>query len=92
MADETRHVIVNNLPYSSPEDDPLEALRTVLAFSVDDWSETRAMAWVWGIVNGWDDEAMTELADRFVWHGPQVARLRQLHAAFNTLSPRPART
>ena len=78
-------IFLNDEPFRSTESDPIDALKNTLAFSVDDWATTRAMAWVWGIVLGWDDESMVELAERHGWSDGAVARLRGLHAAFDTL-------
>lgn len=75
-------IFVNDLPYSTPQEDPKESLKDTLAFSVDDWTQTRAMAWVWGIVCGWDDESLAELAPRFNWSDEAVARLKRLHERF----------
>lgn len=81
-------VFANDLPYTVAEENPLEALKTTLAFSVDDWSSSRAMSWVYGIVLGWDDEhpddngAMAEQAERHGWDAAAVERLRRLHAVF----------
>jgi hypothetical protein len=74
-------IFLNDEPNRSTETDPLKALHDTLAFSVDDWGSTRAMAWVWGIVCGWD-EALPELADRFGWSDGAVAKLQFLHARF----------
>ena len=83
----------NDIPFTEPQIDPHEALRDALAFSADDWSETRAMAWVYGIVLGWDADpddpedaefgAMEDLAAKFGWTPDQVERLRELHRRFN---------
>jgi ABC-type microcin C transport system permease subunit YejB len=82
----TRVVILNNEPYVNGQEDPREALRDTLAFSVDDWGATRAMAWVWGIVEGWDPEAMAELAEQYGWDRATTERLDRLHAAFDALT------
>lgn len=75
-------VHLNDVTYTDGEEDPRESLRTTLAFSVDDWGATRAMAWVWGIVNGWDADAMAQLAAQHGWDESTTARLDRLHAAF----------
>ena len=80
-----RSVFLNDMAYADGEEDPRESLRTTLAFAVDDWGETRAMAWVWGIVEGWDAEAMAELAAKFRWDAAATARLDRLHEAFDAL-------
>jgi hypothetical protein len=78
-----RVTFLNDEPYRDGEEDPREALRTTLAFSADDWASSRAMAWVWGIVEGWDDESMTELAATYRWDKATKERLNRLHEAFD---------
>jgi hypothetical protein len=87
-------IFANDLPYTGPQMDPIGALKNTIAFSADDWSVSRAMAWVYGIVLGWDNDdpddpdegAMGEIAARFGWTLDQVARLRKLHVRFEELS------
>lgn len=73
-----------------PRDTPpgvniFEALHNTIAFSSADWAAARDLAWIYGIVLGWDGEecAMEELATKFRWPPERVALLRQLHAEFN---------
>lgn len=84
------HVVVNDIAYADGEEEPRESLKSVIVFSADDWGASRAMAWVYGIVVGWDDgddhEAMDELAQKFGWDATNVARLRRLHDAFEALA------
>lgn len=74
---------------SAEQTDPFNSLRNAIAFSSADWGAARDLAWVYGIVLGWDDNdeseygAMDELAQRFGWSDETVARLRLLHAEFN---------
>ena len=80
-------IFANDLTYSNGQENPLESLKDALSFAVDDWGDSRAKAWVYGIVLGWDsdydgEDAMGELAERFGWTPDQVARLRRLHARF----------
>lgn len=63
-------------------EDPGKSLRWVLAFAVRDWSQNRRDAWLWGIIHGWDDEAMAEMASQHDWTPEACARLRRLHAKF----------
>ena len=76
---------LNDRPYGNDQEDPRESLRDTLAFSVDDWASTRAMAWVWGIIDGWDEDAMADLAEQYGWDAATVARLNRLHTAFDRL-------
>lgn len=68
---------------------PFESLKDAIAFSSADWGQTQDMAWVYGIVLGWDadpgedeDGAMNELAGRFGWDVDTVTRLRRLHREY----------
>lgn len=81
-ADDVRIVVLNDVTYSDGEENPFESLDTTLAFSADDWGESRAKAWVWGIVCGWNDDAMAELAAQWGWSTEACARLNRLHAKF----------
>lgn len=75
-------IFANDIPFTDGTDDPFKSLRDTLAFAVDDWAATRAMAWTWGIIEGWDSESMGELAEQFKWTPEQTARLNRLHEAF----------
>lgn len=81
------HVFVNDLPYTDAEENPLESLISTLAFSADDWAASRAMAWTWGVVCGWDDGSYAELAPKCHWDAETVERNKRLHAAFEALRP-----
>lgn len=64
--------------------EPLRSLADVLAFSARDWGQARDLAWLWGILHGWDDDdpdldAMSEQALLQGWDDHEVARLRSLH-------------
>lgn len=83
-------VFLNDLPYRDGQEDPGGSLRSTIAFSVDDWSESRAMAWVYGIVLGWDEDSLAELRPRFGWDEATTGRLRRLHEAFDRTFPEPA--
>jgi len=67
----------------------IESLRNVITTSSLDWGAARDIAWVYGIVVGWDSDpdddddldAMGELAERFNWTPERVAQLRHFHRA-----------
>lgn len=75
-------IMANDLPYTRDEPNPLTAIGDALAFGVDDWGATRAKAWIYGIVLGWDDESIDDLAKQHRWTPNQVRRLRALHERF----------
>ena len=76
----------------------LDSARNVIALSSRDWSTSHDLAWLWGILVGWDEDptagdvdqgdAMTDLAARHRWSPGDVARLRRLRAAID-LAGRP---
>lgn len=76
------YAFLNDVTYTDGEEHPIQALKTTLAFAADDWGDTRAKAWVWGIILGWDEASEEELAARFGWSAESVGRLRRLHERF----------
>lgn len=68
-------------PFEPPEN-PFESLHFVIACSSRDWSKTRDDAWLYGIICGWDDNSIAELAPRWEWSEDDVARLKRLHARY----------
>jgi hypothetical protein len=82
-------IFANDLTFTLPEEDPKKSLRLALAFAVDDWGSSRAMAWVWGVVIGWPDDALDECANSFGWDDETKARLVRLHEAFERLDIHP---
>ncbi len=85
-------VFLNDLEYSSTDLDPFDSLRRTITFSADDWGQSRAMAWVWGVAVGWDladdAELRAEFAETFGWTDETMARLEALHAAFEAAAGR----
>ena len=43
-----------------------------------DWSQDNRLAWLYGIVVGWDDESLAELTEDFGWDPDTVERLISL--------------
>lgn len=63
---------------------PLTSICNTIAFDVRDWSTDKRLAWIYGIVHGWDD-AMDEMSAKYDWSAETVSRLRRLHASFQSL-------
>jgi hypothetical protein len=63
----------------------MESIEHTLAFASKDWSLDKNDAWVYGVVLGWDDDALLELAEKFGWTDAQVARLKRLNDAWTAL-------
>lgn len=65
---------------------PIESMRCCLAFSPRDFSTNGRDAWIYGILLGWDDEALAELKAKFHWDDEQVDRLKTLHEKCKALA------
>lgn len=73
-------------------EDPFASLHDRIVFSSADWGRSKDLAWIYGIVVGWDDDpddppvlrvnAMDDLQREFGWTDAHVERLRRLHTAF----------
>lgn len=67
---------------------PFESLQTVVATDSRDWARNRNDAWIYGIICGWDDDSLTELAGKFNWSDQAMVRLKLLHKKFVTARER----
>ena len=65
---------------------PLESIDCTLAFASKDWAVDKNDAWIYGIVVGWDDEALLELKEKFGWTNSTVDRLKALHSKFKLIN------
>jgi hypothetical protein len=61
--------------------DAIESARTVMTFSSRDWSANHRDAWLYGIIVGCDDDAISEVARKHGWPLDEIRRLKALHAA-----------
>lgn len=59
-----------------------ESLRNCIAFDSMDWGACKRHAFIYGIVLGWDEESLFELATKHKWDPATVHRLRGLRAAY----------
>ncbi len=69
----------------------LDAARTTMTMSSQDWATSRDFAWLYGVLVGWDSDpeggdvdqvdTLSYIAGRFGWTTDDVALLRRLHAA-----------
>lgn len=64
---------------------PLESIATAIAFSPRDWSSHHRDAWIYGIVCGWDKEALEKLKNKHDWRDETIARLKFLHDKYKIL-------
>ncbi|HOL96497.1 MAG TPA: hypothetical protein PLH79_19295, partial [bacterium] len=65
-------------------EDPFASIRSTLATSSRDWSASSDLAWIYGIVFGWEyGDAMTEVAGKHGWSTEKVERLKRLHATYS---------
>lgn len=66
-------------------ENPLESIKQAIVFSSKDYSACKRDAWLYGIVIGWDEDAMLNVAERHKWTPETVARLKRLHEAYLVL-------
>ncbi|MCB1178469.1 MAG: hypothetical protein KDK36_12865 [Leptospiraceae bacterium] len=62
-----------------------EHLKGLITSDSKDYSSTDKNAWEYGIIVGWDELSLIELADKFNWSPEQVELLKQLHRNFEEL-------
>ncbi|HLS01708.1 MAG TPA: hypothetical protein VK054_06960 [Beutenbergiaceae bacterium] len=52
-----------------------------------DWSQDHRLAWIYGLLCGWDDESLSEIAKRHNWEQGLVDNLRRYRKAVDDLLP-----
>ena len=63
---------------------PLGSIADSMATWAGDWSTDPTLAWIYGIVHGWDG-AWGEIKDKHKWSHATMDRLRALHLEYNRL-------
>lgn len=82
----------HNFGTFTPEENPLESIKSCIAFDVMDWSLDRRHAWIYAVVFGVGNRgALKELIEAHNWTDEDVARLRRLHVRFSELNKRPVK-
>jgi hypothetical protein len=64
-----------------PTENFLESLYDCIVFSARDWALDDRDAWIYGIVVGWEGEALAEVARNHSWDELDIKRLQRLHAS-----------
>ena len=63
-------------------------LQYVFKFGTKDWGTTSDDAWLYGIVCGWTDPALSELRNKFAWNSTDVETLKSRRDQFLALAAR----
>lgn len=63
-------------------DNSLENLEATIVFDSRDWSRDATDALIYGIVVGWDDVSLEELAGKYRWSVEKIDLIRDLHQDF----------
>ncbi|MFA5123021.1 hypothetical protein [Zavarzinia sp.] len=58
----------------------LASVHRCMCTDARDWSLGKRDAWIYGVIVGWDEAALAEVAKRHQWPAEDVDRLRKLHA------------
>lgn len=66
--------------------DPLRSIHDAIIYDYESWSETSRMAWVYGIVVGWNSETLKEIAKDYDWDATKIASLKRLHEEFRDIA------
>lgn len=56
-------------------ENPFDSLHAALTTHSRDWSKNDRDAWVWGIIVGWGNDSLEEIAAMHQWSDEDVARL-----------------
>ena len=65
----------------------IDSMRATVARMSRDMASDHRDAWVYGILFGWGDAALAELAKQHGWTFDEVAKLRRLSAAIAEVTP-----
>lgn len=61
---------------------PFSSLHTAIVTDVRDWSLIKRDAWLYGVVVGWSNNSLEQLAVKHNWSKYDVTRLQFLHSRF----------
>jgi len=67
-------------PIELSNSNPFDSIHTCCAFWCGDWSEDHRLAWIYGIVCGWED--YQELQEMHGWDDEAIERLKYLHKEY----------
>lgn len=62
---------------------PLQRLRETLCFTSRDCSEDKMIAFMYGIICGWDDDAFCELKVKHNWSDIDIEQIKKWHENYN---------
>lgn len=62
---------------------PLQRMRETFAFASRDCAEDKMIAFLYGVVMGWDDESYDELKDKHKWTDEDVRMQKDWHKNYN---------
>ncbi|WP_242242695.1 hypothetical protein [Bacillus cereus group sp. BfR-BA-01309] len=57
----------------------MNSLDRAISFSPHDWSSHHRLAWIYGIICGWDDASLNGLQEKFSWDNEAIERLKSYH-------------
>ena len=63
----------------------IDSISSAIVFSPHDWAAHHRLAWIFGIVVGWDDESLEGLKKKFGWDDKTIGRLKSYHGTIRKL-------
>lgn len=74
---------MKNLKWLKPAPNKFQRLKETLAFTYRDYSEDRMIAFMCGIVMGWDDSTYDKLKVKHNWNDKDVNSLKSWNNNYN---------
>jgi hypothetical protein len=57
----------------------LESIYNAIVFSPHDWASHHRLAWIYGIICGWNDECFEEFKNEYNWDDETINKLKSYH-------------
>lgn len=70
----------DEMPYPT---NPLQRLRETFAFTSRDCGEDKMIAFMYGIIMGWDDDSYSELKEQHNWSDKDIELQKMWHKNYN---------
>jgi hypothetical protein len=63
----------------------IESIYDAIVFSPHDWGGHPRLAWIYGIICGWNDECFEEFKNEYDWDDETIERLKNYHEEIKKL-------
>lgn len=63
----------------------IKSIASAISFSPYDWASHHRLAWIYGVIIGWDNDSIKELKEKYDWTDETVERLKTYHKTISKL-------